>query len=167
MQGKGTAMVTHHIQVSGSKPWADAKFPEENLVCSGRYMNALLPPPALRVPHSQSAAQPRERHFSRSFREFENMAHGTCSVSLAGNTWTQALVLGPSTVLGQHGPALSISSHEDLLGSILYYHLYYLYYLYYHQTPGSVVSETLDFPSPNLCPGRSSHLECPSLVSFH
>ena len=121
MQGKGTAMVTHHIQVSGSKPWADAKFPEENLVRSGRYMNALLPPPALRVPHSQSAAQPRERHFSRSFREFENMAHGTCSVSLAGNTWTQALVLGPSTVLGQHGPALSISSHEDLLGSILYY----------------------------------------------
>lgn len=84
-------------------------------------MNALLSPPALRFPRSQSAAQPRERHFSRSFREFETMAHGTCSISLAGRTWTQALDLGPSPILGQHELALGVSSHEDLLGSSLYY----------------------------------------------
>lgn len=112
-------------------------------------MNALLSPPALRFPHSQSAAQPRERHFSRSFREFENMAHGTCSVSLAGRTWTQALALGPSPILGQHEPALGVSSHEDLLGSILYYIIRHLAPL--SRRPWTFHLQTFA--------GHSSHLE--------
>lgn len=117
---KGNSRVTRHIQVSGWKRADAVPARESGLQWTLDECTSLSS--SSEIPLTKVQLSPGKSFLKVIPRNLRAWPMGLALSAWLEGLLTLALVLGPSSVLGQHRLALGVSSHEDLLGLIFYHH---------------------------------------------